>query len=61
MTVPPGDEEVDQDAIATEADAQTPGEEGDNDSQEDLANEWDSMVGDEEGASAQLRVCFMAK
>ena len=53
MTLPPGDEEVDQDAIATEADAQTPGEGGDSDNQEDLANEWDSMVGDEEGASAE--------
>ena len=53
MTLPPGDEEVDQDAIAAEADAQTPGEEGDSDNQEDLANEWDSMVGDKEGASAE--------
>ena len=55
MTVPPGDEEVDQDAIASEpepeAATETPGEpgEGDGDNQEDLANEWETMAGDEEG------------
>jgi len=50
MTVPPGDEEVDQDAIASEAEAETPVEpgEGDTDNQEDLAAEFDSMAGGEE-------------
>ena len=51
MTVSPGDEEVDQDAIASEAEAETPVEpgEGDTDNQEDLAAEWETMAGDEEG------------
>ena len=50
MTVSPGDEEVDQDAIASEAEAETPVEpgEGDTDNQEDLAAEFDSMAGGEE-------------
>ena len=37
MTVPPGDEEVDQDAMAA----------ADDDDQDDLAAEWEAMVGDE--------------
>ena len=55
MAAPPGDEEVDQDAIASEAEpeavTETPGEpgEGDGDNQEDLAAEFDSVVGGEEG------------
>ena len=56
MTVPPGDEEVDQDAVAAEADAQTPGEpgeEGDGDNKEDLAEEFDSMTGGEEGTGEE--------
>ena len=34
MTVPPGDEEIDQDTIAAEAEAEVPGEESEGDDQE---------------------------
>ena len=64
MTVPPGDEEIDQDTIAAEAEAEVPGEESEGDDQEqgpetqeandaggtddqdELAAEWESMVGE---------------
>ena len=59
MTVPPGDEEVDQDALASEAEAETetetPGEpgEGDSENQKDLAAKSDSKAGGEEGEDAE--------
>ncbi|MBT7956716.1 MAG: flagellar motor switch protein FliM, partial [Rhodospirillaceae bacterium] len=49
MTVPPGDEDTDQDtdqdATAAEPDAQVDGEGEDGDEQDDLAAEWEAMVG----------------
>ncbi|NQV56902.1 MAG: flagellar motor switch protein FliM [Rhodospirillales bacterium] len=53
MTVPPGDEEIDQDAMAAEWEAEAAGEgtgadagDGeDGDDQDDLAAEWEAMVG----------------
>ena len=60
MTVPSGDEEVDQDSIASEAEAETPGEpgEGDSDNQEDLTANSDSKkssskAGGEEGTGEE--------
>ncbi len=60
MTVPPGDEDIDQDAMAAEWEAQMAGGDGggggDGDEQDDLAAEWEAMVGgdgdDGGGASA---------
>ena len=55
MTVPPGDEEVNQEEIAAEAETQPSdgsGEAG-GDNQEDLAAEWDAMVGDEESENGE--------
>ncbi len=60
MTVPPGDEDIDQDAMAAESEAQMAGGDGDGDEQDDLAAEWEAMVdgdgddggGDGGGASA---------
>ena len=50
MTSLPGDEEVDQEATAEE-EVEAPENTGDpnGDNQENLAAEWDAMVGDEEG------------
>ncbi len=53
MTVPPGDEDVDQDAMAAEWEAQMGdddaggggGGDADGDDQDDLAAEWEAMVG----------------
>ncbi len=45
MTVPPGDEDIDQDAMAAESEAQMAGGDGDGDEQDDLAAEWEAMVG----------------
>jgi len=47
MTVPPGDEDIDQDAMAAEREAQMAGGDGggDGDEQDDLAAEWEAMVG----------------
>ena len=49
MTVPPGDEDTDQDtdqdATAAEPEAQIDGEGEDGDEQDDLAAEWEAMVG----------------
>ena len=45
MTVPPGDEDVDQDAMAAEWEAQMDGEGEEGDEQDDLAAEWEAMVG----------------
>ena len=55
MTAPPGDEEVNQEEIAAEAETQPSdgsGEAG-GDNQEDLAAEWDAMVGDEESENGE--------
>ena len=55
MTVPSGDEEVDQEEIAAEEETQPSdgsGEAG-GDNQEDLAAEWDAMVGDEESENGE--------
>ncbi len=54
MTVPPGDEDLDQDALAAEWEAQMAGDAGgggggDGDEQDDLAAEWEAMVGGEGG------------
>ncbi|SVE47314.1 uncharacterized protein METZ01_LOCUS500168, partial [marine metagenome] len=50
MTSLPGDEEVDQEATAEE-EIEAPESTGDpnGDNQDDLAAEWNTMVGDEEG------------
>ena len=50
MTSLPGDEEVDQEATAEE-EIEAPESTGDpnGENQEDLAAEWNTMVGDEEG------------
>ena len=59
MTVPPGDEDLDQDEIAGD-DAGGGGDGGgdaDGDDQEDLAAEWETMVGggdDGEGGATQV-------
>ncbi len=55
MTVPPGDEDIDQDAMAAESEAQMAGGDGDGDEQDDLAAEWEAMVdgdGDDGGGAA---------
>ena len=45
MTVPPGDEDQDQDTMAAEWEAQMDGEGEEGDDQDDLAAEWEAMVG----------------
>ncbi|MBT3551421.1 MAG: flagellar motor switch protein FliM [Rhodospirillaceae bacterium] len=52
MTVPPGDEEVDQEEVAAELESELAagdggeaGDDGDGDDQDDLAAEWEAMVG----------------
>ncbi len=48
----PADDDVDQDAMAAEGEAAAAGDDagGDGDDQDDLAAEWESMVGDEDEA-----------
>ena len=45
MTVPPGEEGEDQDAMAAEWEAQMAGDGEETDEQDDLAAEWEAMVG----------------
>jgi len=49
MTVPPGDEAVDQNAEATELEAQVVSGSEKVDEQDDLATEWEAMASDPEG------------
>ncbi len=57
MMASPGDEELDQDTMAADPETRADGDDGGSnqggaDDQDELASEWESMVGDEEDGSA---------